>query len=469
MIAPVASAALPLPPDAPAPTVGRGFAEILAIQSPIGTALPTLPSMPSAGVTDPATTPVDFPNGEAMIVPPSIAPIATALTVPPTPAQIDGEVVPPLPDGAMIPTGDRPPIKDHRSSADTSDDDPAAPVPDITTVPTIAWLVPQPPIYPEATHPERGNVSAAIAGSSVAAPAPAEPGIARDAAAPEPKAARVKLPIPDARRVATVVAPRQSEGPSGSPIDVPVDQANTYLAPVVTQTTAATLGPTSLPAAPDRASAAAALPTSPTSAAQTSPAKVEQIAPDTRVAAVPTLPLARIAVAPEDPLPARPTQSQADDLGRRPEALLAVVSAALPAFLPPDAPPSARPVSTAQPSARDPLSDPTFAIATPALGEISAAVTASHDSTGERLHVHFAVERDATAALIAGHDGLDRALAAAGARLDTVSVEVRSSTERSSSDAPRPDARAPDPDRPRRPPPRSPQLRVAAPGRDRFA
>ena len=78
--------------------------------------------------------------------------------------------------------------------------------------------------------------------------------------------------------------------------------------------------------------------------------------------------------------------------------------------------------------APSPISTPAgFAVETFALGGVAAEVTHRPGRPDDRLSVHFAVDRDATAVLIARDSvGLDHALVAAGARLDTVSVEVRS-------------------------------------------
>lgn len=67
-----------------------------------------------------------------------------------------------------------------------------------------------------------------------------------------------------------------------------------------------------------------------------------------------------------------------------------------------------------------------FTIETPSLGAVGAEVTRRDHPAGDALHVHFAVDRSGTAALIAGaSDGLAQAVAAAGNRLDAVTIEVR--------------------------------------------
>ena len=127
-----------------------------------------------------------------------------------------------------------------------------------------------------------------------------------------------------------------------------------------------------------------------------------------------------------------------------------------------------RPVAPPEPPPKAPSS--TFAIDSVALGGVEVGITPGHRSA-ERLAVHFAVERAATATLIAeSSEQLDRALAAAGARLDSLSVAPRSEPTTGfgqrdpGSDAPRRDPRPP----PRRPPPPVPTARVE-PRRDRFA
>ncbi len=66
------------------------------------------------------------------------------------------------------------------------------------------------------------------------------------------------------------------------------------------------------------------------------------------------------------------------------------------------------------------------AVDTPSLGAVAAQVTHHDRHNGEMLHVHFAVDRSGTAALITGaSDDLGRALAATGSRLDALTVEVR--------------------------------------------
>ncbi|MGI4880048.1 MAG: flagellar hook-length control protein FliK [Janthinobacterium lividum] len=70
-----------------------------------------------------------------------------------------------------------------------------------------------------------------------------------------------------------------------------------------------------------------------------------------------------------------------------------------------------------------------FAIETPALGAVGAEVTRRGHPAGDALHVHFAVDRSGTAALIAGAgDGLAEAVAATGNRLEAVTIEVRGGT-----------------------------------------
>ncbi|UAJ09612.1 hypothetical protein [Polymorphobacter megasporae] len=67
-----------------------------------------------------------------------------------------------------------------------------------------------------------------------------------------------------------------------------------------------------------------------------------------------------------------------------------------------------------------------FSIDTPALGGVGAEVTRRDHPAGDALHVHFAVDRSDTAALIAGaSEGLERAVVATGHRLDAVTIEVR--------------------------------------------
>ena len=66
-----------------------------------------------------------------------------------------------------------------------------------------------------------------------------------------------------------------------------------------------------------------------------------------------------------------------------------------------------------------------IAVKTPALGTVGADIRQQFAHGREALHIHFAVDRASTAALIAdGAFGLDRALATAGLRLDAVSVEL---------------------------------------------
>lgn len=75
-----------------------------------------------------------------------------------------------------------------------------------------------------------------------------------------------------------------------------------------------------------------------------------------------------------------------------------------------------------------------FAIETPSLGAVGAEVTRRVHPGGDALHVHFAVDRSGTAALIAGaSDGLAQAVAAAGNRLDAVTIEVRGGSTTASS------------------------------------
>ena len=123
---------------------------------------------------------------------------------------------------------------------------------------------------------------------------------------------------------------------------------------------------------------------------------------------------------------------------------------------------------------------PGFRVDSAALGRIDVAL---HGDPGqiaslpERLHVHFAVERSATAVLIAeSGDRLNRALATTGARLESVSVAVQPRDENaqhsgsaprdSSSDAPRRDEAQP----PRRAAVRAASLQPDEPAtRDRFA
>lgn len=71
-----------------------------------------------------------------------------------------------------------------------------------------------------------------------------------------------------------------------------------------------------------------------------------------------------------------------------------------------------------------------FVVDLPVIGGVGAEVSHRASSSGDALHVHFAVERPTTATLIADRSGgLDRALALTGVRLDTVSVEVRGGIE----------------------------------------
>ena len=79
-----------------------------------------------------------------------------------------------------------------------------------------------------------------------------------------------------------------------------------------------------------------------------------------------------------------------------------------------------------------------FMVATAALGAVSAEVVQSRQPSGaERLHVHFAVDQPATAALfVATASDLDRALSTAGVRVDAVSVELRDDRRDPSSSVP---------------------------------
>lgn len=123
-----------------------------------------------------------------------------------------------------------------------------------------------------------------------------------------------------------------------------------------------------------------------------------------------------------------------------------------------------------------------FAIETPSLGAVGAEVTRRDHPAGDVLHVHFAVDRSGTAALIAGaSDGLERAVVATGNRLDAVTIEVRGGTASAAgsgsdgaSGAGHRGGDAP-PHRPATPPqPETPSMRVRSPVnkpvvRDRFA
>lgn len=90
---------------------------------------------------------------------------------------------------------------------------------------------------------------------------------------------------------------------------------------------------------------------------------------------------------------------------------------------PPEGPAQPGKTATAPPSASPQPAG--FAVDTAALGAVGAEVT-HRDRYTEALHVHFAVDRSQTADLIAGaSEGLGRALAAVGNRLDAVTVELR--------------------------------------------
>nr|WP_295658613.1 hypothetical protein [Polymorphobacter sp.] len=70
-----------------------------------------------------------------------------------------------------------------------------------------------------------------------------------------------------------------------------------------------------------------------------------------------------------------------------------------------------------------------FALETSSLGAIGAEVTRRDHAAGDALHVHFAVDRSGTAALIASSsEGLERAVVSTGNRLDAVTIEVRGAT-----------------------------------------
>jgi hypothetical protein len=78
-----------------------------------------------------------------------------------------------------------------------------------------------------------------------------------------------------------------------------------------------------------------------------------------------------------------------------------------------------------------------FSVDTPALGPVGAELTHRDRHDGSALHVHFAVDRSGSAALIASASGnLGRTLAATGNRLDAVTVAVREAAVGAPTDAP---------------------------------
>ena len=95
-------------------------------------------------------------------------------------------------------------------------------------------------------------------------------------------------------------------------------------------------------------------------------------------------------------------------------------------------PSSARPPSasvTPQPHPSSLLPAAGFAVETLSLGAVGVEVTRRDRDAGDALHVHFAVDRNGTVDLIErASEGLNRALAATGTRLEAMTVELRAGT-----------------------------------------
>lgn len=149
------------------------------------------------------------------------------------------------------------------------------------------------------------------------------------------------------------------------------------------------------------------------------PSPVRQSLSRPVVGAIP--PLAAAVANPADLAgPSFPPPPSSDDLPLPPPS----TSSALAFAPPPIASAVIQPSSVAPPSAT--AQSAGFAVDTPSLGSVGAEVTHREQHGGNALHVHFAVDRIGTAALITGtSDDLGRALAATGNRLDVVTVDVR--------------------------------------------